>query len=176
MLCTTYLNNLGTLSADNASPTSSYIAVDDISFTPECILSTSTLAPGQSSTTPRPIVTSPNPCGTQFRCKTSGQCIDTTKVCNFHNDCADGSDEKECGKCGFEEADSAGRPYKCGWHNTGYGMKQWKVVKGSDMVRFGGSLPRFDSRRNSTGKYLTIDTISGKYPVLGSVKIGCTNF
>lgn len=35
----------------------------------------------------------------EFRCnKTRDECVSINKVCNGHNDCLDGEDEKGCGK------------------------------------------------------------------------------
>ena len=38
---------------------------------------------------------------TQFACE-SAMCIDSSKVCDYHADCSDGSDERFCGTCDFD--------------------------------------------------------------------------
>ena len=60
------------------------IAIDDISFTPDCITNGS-----------RPIFPTKAPiCGTsQFTCKSTRRCIPISWRCNKRNDCADKSDE-----------------------------------------------------------------------------------
>eukprot|EP00794_Sanderia_malayensis_P017044 gene17044-18759_t len=60
------------------------IAIDDISFTPDCITNGT-----------RPVFPTKAPiCGTaQFTCKSTQNCIPASLKCNGHNDCADGSDE-----------------------------------------------------------------------------------
>ena len=122
----------------------------------------STLQPGQSSTTPRAIVTTQNPCGSANYMCDSG-CIDSTKVCDFHNDCKDGTDEQNCGTCDFERTDPlTGTPSMCGWHDIGYGKKQWTVVSAVVTLTRSSYLPRRDGNNNSTGKFLIIDTSKGQ--------------
>ena len=145
--------------------TSSYIAIDDISFTPSCVAST--VAPGRSTTTPVPIVTTPPPCGTtsKFKCK-SGACIDVTKRCNFHYDCGlttDLSDEKDCGTCSFEQKDTHGFPSMCGWRNLGDSRNQWVVTSAKNMLGFNGLLSTRDSTNDANGHYLVIDTSKGMW-------------
>uniref|UniRef100_A0A8D2KRU4 MAM domain containing 4 n=1 Tax=Varanus komodoensis TaxID=61221 RepID=A0A8D2KRU4_VARKO len=49
----------------------------------------------------------PSPCTRgQFACSDGKQCLGAELVCNFEADCADGSDEQQCGRCAGEE----GRP------------------------------------------------------------------
>lgn len=38
----------------------------------------------------------------QFRCDNGNKLINTEQVCNFYKDCADGTDELNCGTCDFE--------------------------------------------------------------------------
>ena len=155
-------NYIGQLDPTGTSYQPSYIAIDDISFTIGCYISLSTLAPGQSSTTPHPLVTQINKCPSQFTCKTSGTCINNNQVCNFHNDCGDGSDELNCGTCKFDQADPTGKPSMCGWRNIGYGKKQWAVKSVKDLSVYNGLLPTMDARSNKTGRFLVIDTSQGK--------------
>ena len=147
--------NLGNLSAHGYYSDPSYIAIDDISFSPECIATTE-----QSSTTPIPIRTTPSKCGNQFHCKL-GTCIDSSKVCNFHKDCDDGSDESNCGTCGFEDTDPNGIPVMCGWNNIGFGKGEWTVVSASILAKYYGLLATTDATGKANGKYLIIDTSKG---------------
>ncbi|XP_063781223.1 MAM and LDL-receptor class A domain-containing protein 1 [Pseudophryne corroboree] len=82
------------------------IAIDDMSFY-NCTLHRGTLPtwspiPLQTST----VATLPvhNCTAGEHVCRTSGQCIPTTKLCDFREDCADGSDEAHCvpEHCSFE--------------------------------------------------------------------------
>lgn len=46
-----------------------------------------------------------------FTCTDKKSKISSDKLCNFYKDCADGSDEKNCGECDFESGN-------CGWKNV----------------------------------------------------------
>ena len=74
-----------------------------------------------------------------------GTVISDTKQCDFKNDCADGSDEKNCGTCDFETS-------TCGWKDGGYGT-EWILKKGPSVNSFG---PQFDhTLLSSAGSYMT---------------------
>lgn len=84
------------------------IAIDDISFTPGCQASSGSLPPpptGSSGITVRPPV-SPGQsncnANTQFTCVSDRSCISKNQVCDFRKNCADGSDEANCGEL-FEQ-------------------------------------------------------------------------
>ena len=152
------------MTAQGDSYTRSYIAIDDISFTPECKISSTTLPPGQSSTTPLPLLTTKNPCGTtnQFYCKSSGKCIENFLVCNFHDDCGDNSDELECGTCNFDRLDSNNQISMCGWRDREMGRNQWVVRSGASLDSPFKLLPVQNARGNKTGNFLIIDTSRGQ--------------
>ena len=59
---------------------------------------------------------------TQFKCK-NGVCIDSNQVCDFNDNCNDGSDELNCDKnlmCGFEDG-------LCDFKVENKGANSWKV-------------------------------------------------
>lgn len=49
-------------------------------------------------TTPAPTVQSHNCSDGEFVCVVHGECVASSKVCDFRQDCSDGSDEINCGK------------------------------------------------------------------------------
>ncbi|CAB4029849.1 MAM and LDL-receptor class A domain-containing 2-like, partial [Paramuricea clavata] len=85
------------------------IAIDDLSFTPGCIIESSTTLVPTGFTVPTSITCQVG----QMSCD-DGQCIAANKYCNFRKDCTDGSDEKNCAaKCDFETNE-------CGWRDNKY--------------------------------------------------------
>uniref|UniRef100_A0A673AYJ2 MAM and LDL receptor class A domain containing 1 n=1 Tax=Sphaeramia orbicularis TaxID=375764 RepID=A0A673AYJ2_9TELE len=93
------------------------IAIDDLSFL-HCDPYDGELPTANSTTptvtTPPPTV-QPHSCPDgQFGCETHGECIPHSKVCDFRQDCTDGSDEANCVKelCDFEGGDT------CGWQSA----------------------------------------------------------
>ncbi|XP_071520575.1 LOW QUALITY PROTEIN: MAM and LDL-receptor class A domain-containing protein 1-like [Panulirus ornatus] len=91
----------------------SVIAVDDLSFTEACALSSNPLPTLQ----PIPSTTTLEPCSDQFQCE-AGECIPLEYVCNFVDNCRNGADERICAECTFEDG-------VCGWHDESYGTYFW---------------------------------------------------
>lgn len=86
----------------NVTNTDGIIAIDDITFEPECSAAVGEMPIIYTSTTP-PV------CGfSGYRCPTGGKCINKTQLCDFQRDCPNGEDELDCGICDFENS-------TCGW-------------------------------------------------------------
>ncbi|XP_041367445.1 MAM and LDL-receptor class A domain-containing protein 2-like [Gigantopelta aegis] len=104
------------------------IAIDDLSFTPDCQFSPALPSPpaGVSQSTQMPTSAAPHQCNltAQFNCRSDGKCVSRKKVCDFNQDCADGTDENNCVQpiCDFE------RGNVCGWKLNSTEMAySWKV-------------------------------------------------
>ncbi|KAG7165100.1 MAM and LDL-receptor class A domain-containing protein 2-like 1, partial [Homarus americanus] len=100
---------------DSLGKQRSVIAIDDISFTESCVLSDDIL-PTASPSIP---TTTSGACPNQFQCN-DGECIPLDHVCNFMNNCIDGTDEAMCAECSFENG-------TCGWRDISYGSYFWTL-------------------------------------------------
>ncbi|MPC07725.1 MAM and LDL-receptor class A domain-containing protein 1 [Portunus trituberculatus] len=92
---------------------SSVIAIDDISFSHSCALSDDPLPPTPSQMP----TTTQGPCNDMFQCE-NGECVPLDYVCNFANDCGDGTDETMCADCDFDTN-------TCGWKDVSVGSYHW---------------------------------------------------
>ena len=126
------------------------IAVDDISLTTGCSLSSNTILPTVSVPITSP--SSPSPCGSQFSCD-AGKYIPQSSVCDFVPDCNDGSDEAQCGTCDFETG-------LCGWRDTSTSIYSWTNISTTSAT---GLRPLIDSTFSSKGQghYMTVSNGTG---------------
>ncbi|XP_033104873.1 MAM and LDL-receptor class A domain-containing protein 2-like [Anneissia japonica] len=121
------------------------IAIDDVSFTTDCI--TGGEVPGSPHYNDTNLYCSDG----RFACATGNQCYETSRRCDFIYDCSDGSDEKSCGTtCDFEYG-------MCGWQNSKSDNGDWTMGQGSSSRLNTG--PEEDHNPGTKlGHYLYIDT------------------
>ena len=143
------------------------IAIDDISFTPGCVLANTQIPTGS----PAP-PTTPNPCGANFFKCTNGACIPMSQVCDFTPQCTDFSDELNCGSCTFEHG-------QCGWTDVSSGKYNFHIFNGSTPGTGG---PTVDHTTNTAaGHYMLVEAANGQFfsrallstPVLASTGPSC---
>ncbi|CAG5126619.1 unnamed protein product, partial [Candidula unifasciata] len=148
------------------------IAIDDITFSPDCVISNDTLPTAPSAT----VSTSPNPCGdsTKWQCRDKTKCIPVAQVCDFMYQCTDKSDEDACGACTFETS-------ACGWNDRSPSMYYWgrRNISSSDALY----KPQYDHTVNTSagGWFMVVLSSNAGYassaflegPVLGATEEGC---
>nr|XP_033506790.1 MAM and LDL-receptor class A domain-containing protein 1 [Epinephelus lanceolatus] len=136
------------------------VALDDISFSKECLFdpennklpdTSTTSAPPTSSitspATPATSTTPTHPCqDNEFYCwRSAGEvCILATLQCDYHPDCPKGEDEDGCGGCTFESN-------QCQWTDTSDGQSRWQRHKASNNTE-----PPTDHTTN-TGYYMRVN-------------------
>ncbi|XP_029935423.1 MAM and LDL-receptor class A domain-containing protein 1 [Myripristis murdjan] len=95
------------------------ICLDDITFSPGCLLATSATT---QENTPPPLAGS---CPSGFLPCANGRCFTSEQSCDFTDDCGDGTDEKDCGtSCSFENG-------RCGWKSSLADNFDWTLGTGS---------------------------------------------
>ncbi|XP_022096408.1 MAM and LDL-receptor class A domain-containing protein 1-like [Acanthaster planci] len=128
------------------------IAIDDVSFTPACKAFTGNF-PSVPPPTKIPINPTSNPClPAQFACA-DGSCIDVLLVCDGNDDCADKSDEANCGNCDFESN-------QCGWSGITSGLYQWERRQSTDTAK--PHAPNTD-HTTGTGWYMFVDSTTATF-------------
>ncbi|RWS17354.1 hypothetical protein B4U79_11636 [Dinothrombium tinctorium] len=115
-----------------------YVAIDDISFTPDCFVAA--VPPPQ-----------PKPTNSCIICPATEKCFGPFQMCNFIKDCNNSdSDEENCGQCTFENS-------LCGWRNIG--SSRWITVTAKSMKgRF--VIPSVDATNSKDGKFLILQSNS----------------
>ncbi|XP_070842581.1 MAM and LDL-receptor class A domain-containing protein 1 [Chaetodon trifascialis] len=95
------------------------ICLDDITFSPGCLLASSPA--GEDDAPPPPA----GSCPSGFLPCENGQCFTPAQSCDFTDDCGDGTDEKDCGtSCSFENG-------RCGWRSSPADSFDWTLGAGS---------------------------------------------
>jgi hypothetical protein len=155
------------------------MAIDDISFTPNCIIDdTATLATGVTY----PTTTETSACAAdKFKCNALSNnqvvCIDKSLVCDFKDDCPDKSDEEMCGNCDFETS-------QCGFYDKSSNKMLWKRIQSPSPNPQGPQIDHTYLNNTSVKGYFMatqLSTISGTFsyrtdlwgPVLGTTGANC---
>ncbi|XP_062284207.1 MAM and LDL-receptor class A domain-containing protein 1 [Scomber scombrus] len=130
------------------------VALDDISFSKDCVFDPTNSELPDTSPTSAPPTTSPaptsaptNPCqDNEFFCwRSAGKvCILASLQCNYHPDCPQREDEDGCGPCTFESNE-------CQWLDTSDGPRRWQRQKASDNTE-----PPTD-HTTETGYYMSVN-------------------
>ena len=153
------------------------IAIDDVTFSPECQLASQSTT---SSSSPSPAPCDPS---SQFTCG-DGSCIPLPDFCNFYVDCPypDISDEVTCPDFySFEECNQGAAPSDCGWTNTVPDTLDWQVTSISDLQQEKvPHRPTQDYKNNTEGHFLFLRNLMGgstagvSSPVYSSSSTYCT--
>nr|XP_039270832.1 MAM and LDL-receptor class A domain-containing protein 1-like [Styela clava] len=78
--------------------------------------------------------------------------IPVDQMCDFQDQCKDGSDEDLCGSCRFEDG-------PCGWYDTSTGQYKWVLTKAADA---GDNGPAGDAdTQTSEGHYFAVEPSTG---------------
>ncbi|RWS26663.1 MAM and LDL-receptor class A domain-containing protein 2-like protein, partial [Leptotrombidium deliense] len=117
-----------------------FVALDDLSLTPECFRDETTIT---TTTTETAI---DKQC---IRTCDVDRCLNESQICNFVNDCKDGSDEVNCGDCNFEDT-------LCDWTNVG--TEQWFLVN-SNRFQNNKLIPSEDATGSESGSFIVLQSI-----------------
>jgi hypothetical protein len=162
---TTYSKNFQLIiesTAADVTKDEGIIAIDDISFSPECTISSLPMEV-IVTTTKAPV------CGTTgYKCS-NNKCINMTQLCDFVQDCPSGEDELNCGICSFEKDN-------CGWVDNSFGEHFWNRTKAGD-----ANIPKDNTLGTSAGSLVSYETTNGAFsglsrlysPVIGQTSANC---
>ncbi|RWS24974.1 Apical endosomal glycoprotein-like protein [Leptotrombidium deliense] len=121
----------------------SYIAIDDVSFTPECFGDETNVI----TTTTEKIIDL-----NCVRTCDNNKCLNDSQICNFVNDCNDKSDELDCGDCKFENK-------MCEWQNEG--DDEWILVNSLNFTE-NNLIPNEDATGSKLGSFVVLQSIYEK--------------
>ena len=101
----------------------------------------------------------PLPSNCSIRCDTTAgtqQCISTSQVCDFNQDCLNGADENSCGyNCDFDSS-------QCNYTDPSAGAYKWRRQRAGVVTPATGSGPLVDHTTfSSTGSYMIVSTNNG---------------
>ncbi|XP_061660532.1 MAM and LDL-receptor class A domain-containing protein 1 [Syngnathoides biaculeatus] len=119
------------------------ICLDDITFSPGCLLASSVAT--EDDATPPPLEVQCPPGSLPCR---NGRCFSPSQRCDFRDDCGDRTDEERCGtSCSFEDG-------PCGWKNSLADNFDWSLGTGSvQSIR-----PPYDhTLEDETGHFLYLE-------------------
>ncbi|KAJ7308087.1 hypothetical protein JRQ81_008593 [Phrynocephalus forsythii] len=133
------------------------VAVDDLILSPGCLVQSSNV-----SLVPDPDPEPTNPCSQEeFACQDGKQCLASELVCNFKAECADGSDEADCGATSFATGPG-------GWTDLSVGRLQWTVQNASSRLSSAGI-----SLHLQEGPGQMMSLARAATPVLGPSGLAC---
>ncbi|XP_077160334.1 MAM and LDL-receptor class A domain-containing protein 1 [Paroedura picta] len=121
------------------------IALDDITFTKECLLSSDFFPDVPTALPPT------GSCSQGFLECLNGNCYRPEQSCNFVDDCGDNTDERECGtSCTFESG-------ICGWQNSAADNFEWLLGTSSPQIL---RPPKDHTLGNGKGHFLYLEATS----------------
>ena len=89
----------------------------------------------------------------QVQCKDGSRCIFKTQICDFNPQCADQSDEANCGVCNFDTANNT-----CGWTDISADRFVWEQHRGGTPSRTSGP----SSDHSGSGMYMFVDSTASQ--------------
>nr|XP_020664820.1 apical endosomal glycoprotein [Pogona vitticeps] len=129
------------------------VALDDLILSPGCVVQSSNI-----SLTPDP--DPPSSCSQEeFACRNGTGCLGSELVCNFKAECADASDEADCGATAFGTG---------GWTDLSVGRMQWTVQNASGWLNSAGI-----SLHLQEGPGQMLSLARAATPVLGPSGLAC---
>lgn len=144
------------------------IGIDDTIFSAGCTQTQILFPPGFTMPPTSPTTTA-NPSCSGFQCP-GAQCITQDQVCDFKMDCADGSDEVNCGACTFETGNCNWQDYSSGQYLWDQSVADGRVGPANDHT-LGTSTGHYSYVRGSTGVFNNKAVLSS--PLLPTSSSNC---